>query len=98
MLTGTIVEEVTVLTTSELGRLCTVEVQRIVELVDEGILDVEGEARGEWRFAPSSLRRARTALRLQQDLGINLAGVALALELLEEIAALRREMAFHERR
>jgi chaperone modulatory protein CbpM len=92
MLSGTIFEEVTVLTTTELGRLCTVEVQRIVELVEEGILDVEGQAGGEWHFAPSSLRRARTALRLQQDLGVNLAGVALALELLEDIAALRRQL------
>ena len=92
MLTGTIFEEMTVLTTTELGRLCTVDVQRIVELVEEGILDVEGQAGGELRFAPTSLRRARTALRLQQDLGINLAGVALALELLEEIAALRRQL------
>jgi chaperone modulatory protein CbpM len=92
MLTGTIVEEMTILTTSELGRLCTVEVHRIVELVEEGILDVQDPAGGEWRFAPASLRRARTALRLQQDLGVNLAGVALALELLDEIAELRRQL------
>lgn len=89
MLTGVIFEEVTVLTISELGRLCTVERQWLVELVEEGILTVQGEASGEWRFAASSLRRARMARRLQLDLGINLAGVALALELLEEIAELR---------
>jgi chaperone modulatory protein CbpM len=92
MLTGTIFEETSVLTTTELGRLCTVEIQRIVELVEEGILIVDTEAGGEWRFAPSSLRRARTAIRLQQDLGINIAGVALAIELLDEIADLRRQI------
>ena len=37
--------------------------------------------------------RARTALRLQRDLEINLPGVALALELLEELDRLRRELA-----
>lgn len=95
MLTGTIVEEVTVMTASELGRLCTVETRQIVELVEEGILSAEGASAGEWRFAPSSLRRARTALRLHRDLGINLAGVALALELLDEIAALRGRLAAH---
>ena len=92
MLTGTIFEEVTVLTTDELGRLCTVEVQRIVELVDEGILSAATDASGEWRFDASCLRRARTALRLQEDLGLNLAGVALAVELLDEIAALRHQL------
>jgi chaperone modulatory protein CbpM len=92
MLTGMIFEETTTLTASELGRLCTVEVQRIVELVEEGILVAETHASGEWHFAPSSLRRARTAIRLQQDLGIDIAGVALAIELLEEIADLRRQI------
>jgi chaperone modulatory protein CbpM len=92
MLSGLIFEQTTVLTTSELGRLCTVEIQRIVELVEEGILIVDSEAGGEWRFAPSSLRRARTAIRLQRDLGINVSGVALAIELLDEIAALRRQI------
>ncbi len=92
MLTGRILEETTVLTTSELGRLCTVEIQQIVELVEEGVLIVETESGGEWHFAPSSLRRARTAIRLQRDLGINLAGVALAIELLDEIADLRRQI------
>jgi chaperone modulatory protein CbpM len=91
MLTGTIFEEVT-LTTDELGRLCTVEVQRIVELVDEGILSAVPGNDGEWRFDATCLRRARTALRLQSDLGLNLAGVALAVELLDEIAALRHQL------
>jgi chaperone modulatory protein CbpM len=50
------------------------------------------DAAGEWQFAGENLRRARLALRLQRDLEINLAGVALALELLEEIHQLRRAM------
>jgi len=93
VLSGTIVEEYTVLSVSELGRLCTVETQRIVELVEEGILTVTDDRGGEWRFGGTSLRRARMALRLQRDLGVNLAGVALALDLIEEIESLRRELA-----
>jgi chaperone modulatory protein CbpM len=38
------------------------------------------------------LRRARLALRLERDLEINLAGVALALELMEELEYLRRKL------
>jgi len=33
------------------------------------------------------LRRARLALRLERDLELNLAGVALAVELIEEICS-----------
>ena len=39
-----------------------------------------------------ALRRARLAVRLERDLELNLAGVALAVELLEELAQLRREL------
>jgi chaperone modulatory protein CbpM len=35
------------------------------------------------------MRRATVSLRLQRDLGVNLAGVALALQLLDEVEALR---------
>ncbi|MBT9477058.1 MAG: MerR family transcriptional regulator, partial [Polaromonas sp.] len=35
------------------------------------------------------LQRARVALRLQTDLDVNLAGAALALELLDELDELR---------
>jgi chaperone modulatory protein CbpM len=60
-----------------------------VELVDEGILQPAGRNPEQWRFPGTSLQRARTAMRLQQDLKINLAGVALALDLLDEIESLR---------
>ena len=46
----------------------------------------------EWRFTGDALRRARLALRLERELEINLAGVALALELMEEIEQLRRRV------
>jgi chaperone modulatory protein CbpM len=35
------------------------------------------------------MRQARIAAHLQSDLGINLAGVALALQLLDEVETLR---------
>jgi chaperone modulatory protein CbpM len=35
------------------------------------------------------MRRATVALRLQRDLGINYAGAALVLQLLDDIEALR---------
>jgi chaperone modulatory protein CbpM len=44
-----------------------------------------------WRFPGTSLRRLEVALRLHQDLELNLAGVALALalELMDQIETLR---------
>jgi chaperone modulatory protein CbpM len=75
-----------------LSRMCAVEERHIVEFVEEGVLSVVEMNAAEWRFTGTALRRARLALRLERDLEINLAGVALALELIEELERLRREL------
>jgi chaperone modulatory protein CbpM len=90
-LSAEIFDEYTVLSVDELSRLCAVDRTYIVELVEEGVLNVV-EVAPEWRFSGAALRRARQALRLQKDLDINLPGVALALELLEELQVLRRAL------
>lgn len=92
LLTGYIVEEQVELTLSDLCVACAVQTERIIELVDEGVLKPAGREPGHWRFGGASLRRAGVALRLQRDLEINLAGVALALELLDEIETLRARL------
>ncbi|WP_129138607.1 chaperone modulator CbpM [Modicisalibacter coralii] len=89
-LTGEILEEQTALSLADLSRACAVHAEAIVELVDEGILTPSGPAPHRWRFSGRHLVRARVALRLQQDLGVNLPGAALALELMDEIEQLRR--------
>jgi chaperone modulatory protein CbpM len=90
-LQGTIFDESAVLTLEDLSRMCAVDEQHIVEFVEEGILSVVG-MRTEWHFSGAALRRARIAVRLKRDLELNLAGVALALDLLEELAQLRHEL------
>lgn len=82
----------TLLTIDEFSRVCAVERQQIVELVEEGVLVAEGSRAEEWRLSGDSLRRAQAAMRLQRDLGLNLPGVALALELLDELEHLRSRM------
>ena len=88
-ITGLILEDQTELRLDDLCRACAAQVERIAELVDEGLLTPAGSAPGEWRFTGVHLHRARVALRLEDDLGVNLAGAALALELLDELDMLR---------
>jgi chaperone modulatory protein CbpM len=87
-----ILEEQTQLTLADLCRACAVHAERIVELVDAGVLEPQGREPARWRFGGASLHRARMALRLQRDLDIDLAGTALALELLDEIESLRARL------
>lgn len=48
--------------------------------------------REQWRFSGSALRRARLAMRLSRDLEVNPPGVALALDLIDEIDDLRARL------
>jgi chaperone modulatory protein CbpM len=64
----------------------------VYELVEEGIIDPLGREPSGWRFRWTSVRRVRCALRLEHDLGVNLAGAALALDLLEELTRLRAQL------
>jgi chaperone modulatory protein CbpM len=68
---------------------CThLERTRVIELVDVGLLEPIGSVIEEWQFASRDLRRLRAAQRLVDDLGVNLSGAALILDLIEERDAL----------
>jgi chaperone modulatory protein CbpM len=90
-LPGAIFEETAVLTLKDLCRMCAVDERHIVEFVEEGVLHVV-DVHSEWHFTGAALRRARLALRLERDLELNLAGVALVIDLMEELQELRREL------
>jgi chaperone modulatory protein CbpM len=89
---GKVVEEEIRMTLVELSRVCQVPEDRILGWVGEGVLEPQGDSPEQWRFAGVSLRRTRVAARLTRDLELNPPGVALALELLDEIDALRSQL------
>jgi len=89
---GRVVEEQVQLTLIELCQACSAEEEHVLTWVFEGVLEPVGDSPQDWRFGGESLRRARLALRLSRDLEINPPGVALALDLLDEIAELRARL------
>lgn len=88
ILAGEVLEDDREITLVELCRTCAVQAETIESLVDHGIIEPAGRRGSHWCFGAASIRRARIAIRLQSDLGVNLAGAALALDLLERIDAL----------
>lgn len=88
VLSGEVIDEGTTLTLADLCRSCAVDAEFIEALVQEGILEPTGRRGRHWCFPGTSLRRMRITLHLQQDLGVNLAGAALVLELLDRIEEL----------
>ncbi len=85
ILSGQLLDEETVVSLDELCRACRVSTEWVIELVDQGVLEPRGRRPTEWRFTGPSVRQTRVAMSLQRDLGVNLAGAALVLELLSEI-------------
>ena len=90
--TGFILEEQTGLTMAELCQACMAQADFIAELVDEGVLTPAGRVQEQWRFTGIQVRHASVAVHLQRDLGVNVAGAALALQLLDELEALRARL------
>jgi chaperone modulatory protein CbpM len=76
----------------ELCRISGCNADWVVELVEEGILEPTGPDRSMWQFHSASLSIVHRVRRLQVDLRINLAGVAVILTLVEENARLKQRL------
>lgn len=82
--------------TFTLRELCDhgdVHAEYVIKLVSYGVISPlrEAEVR-EWAFDVEALARLRKAQRLQRDLRINLPGLAMSLDLLDDVERLRREV------
>ena len=88
---GELLDETTEITLAELTRTCHVHAEWVTELVQEGVIEPSGRGT-QWRFAATSIVRIERARRLQRDLGVNLAGIALALQLIDRIDALEARL------
>ncbi|MBY6068840.1 chaperone modulator CbpM [Leisingera aquaemixtae] len=84
------------LTLEELCRFCHADRNWVIELVEHGVLEPEGASIQNWRFHSISIARAKKARRLNRDLGVNAAGIALVLDLLAERDEMLRRLASFE--
>jgi chaperone modulatory protein CbpM len=91
VISGTLLDETMRFTLVELCRYAKATPERIIEMVDEGVLEPQGASVHTWRFDTKALKRLQIAIRLQNDLGVNLPGSALILDLLEEMETLRQQ-------
>jgi len=96
LLSGEIMEEDVEMSLAELCRSCEMTEAKVIELVEHGVIEPKGRQQANWRFRGVSIRRIRCAQRLERDLGVNTAGAALALDLLDELEELRVRLARFE--
>ena len=92
IMTGTLIDDDKLFTLADLCRSCSVPAEVINDMIEYGIIEPSGDTAAQWRFAGGCLWRVTTVVRLQRDLEVNLAGAALALDLIEEVRELRRQL------
>ena len=89
---GSVVEEEVHMSIVEISQATRAPEDLIMAWVSEGVLSPAGSSPEDWRFSGESLKRAKTAAHLSHDLELNTPGVALALDLLDEINRLRNQL------
>ncbi|WP_395342013.1 chaperone modulator CbpM [Ningiella sp. W23] len=77
------------LSLGQVCRSCGVNADQIMELMEYGVLEPTEARSNTVYFHGVCLHRVTRALRLKRDLGLNTAGAALVLELMDELEALR---------
>ncbi|QKX15588.1 chaperone modulator CbpM [Microbulbifer sp. YPW1] len=92
-----VLDEGSQLTLRELCIACALSAEQVMALMDEGVIEPQA-IEGALTFSGVCVRKVRRVVRLERDLGVNHAGAALALELLEEIEQLRARIRRLERR
>lgn len=94
-----ILDESTTFTLREVCERGGTYAEFVLEMVAHGIIEpVEQDPSGHWRFDATALTRLRQARRLQRDLDLNLPGLAVTLDLLEDVHSLRQEVDNLQRR
>ncbi len=85
-------EEINELTFDELCSVCQVPPDFVVELISYGTIEPHGTTKQTWRFEAQQIHVIRTAIRLHQDLDVNHAGIALAMDLFKQVDELREQV------
>jgi len=92
LISGVIIDETQPLTLEEFCYAIHTEPKIIIQMVEYQLIEPIGESPDEWRFDSLSLKRARIAASFHRDLEVNMPGVALALELLDQIETLQHQI------
>ncbi len=87
----------TLLSISDISRLVGVHADLVDRFFQHGLIDPQVKE-PEPLFEDKVLVRVRKIVRFREDLGINLSGCGLVLDLLDRIAQLEQQLLHHSRR
>lgn len=85
------------LSLNELCERCGLQQALVVELVELGLVTPETVTPDRWQFQLSVVPTLHQAVRLRRELDLDWQGVAVAMDLLEQLQALRQQVNSLER-
>lgn len=90
--TATIIDENITFSVSEICTYCDISKELLVQMMEHGVFNFSHELPEDFQIDLKTVKRIESAYRLHRDLEINIPGVALILELQDELAMLRDEL------
>ena len=79
-------------TLEDLCQISGLHIEKVTAYVEEGVVVPQGLKMEHWRFSRLHLIEVRRASRLESDLGLNPAGIALAIDLAAQIKKLKMRL------
>jgi chaperone modulatory protein CbpM len=92
VLIGVLIEESMTISYTEVCHKYNIPESLLTEMMEHGLFSNKSTDIKHLKLNQKELHRIESAFRLHQDLGVNLPGVVLAIELLEKIERLDEEL------
>ena len=92
IVTGVLLDENTTISIVEVCRSCRISEDELLEMIEHGLFELKIGHPKDMGVDHNVFRRIQSARRMQHDLGINLPGVVLVLELLDELERVHNEL------
>jgi MerR family transcriptional regulator, heat shock protein HspR len=84
--------EHSLLTLNDLANMAGLHPELVEKFVDYGLIEPSAGTSSRPLFSAAAVQRLRCIIRLRRDLGVNLAGVAVILEMKERIEKVQKEL------
>ena len=92
IIAGVLMDENTTISFVEVCQKCKISEDVLIEMLEHGLFSYSTQHIKSMDIDQRTFARIQSACRLQQDLGLNVPGVVLVLELLDELEQARKEL------
>ena len=97
VITAVLLEEDACLTFAQVCQQLSIPEGMLRQLMEHGLFEATPSRIKSTRFNANELARVQAAARLKQDLGVNIPGVVLVIELIDELEQLRQKIQILQR-